>query len=181
MLIRILVASVLVFSLAVAAHGAQPSGSIMDEAYREARVEHYEEQIRQMRGEIDVAIDAGGGPVVIMAAVDEILARYQPEFESFAALYDAVMEVWIAEEEDAEVLAYLIAARAESIPAILAVPGQVRAEIEAEVAPPVRSKGHASPVAMEPLNPASFLERLDRLAHNNATGRLDLTGNHERG
>ncbi|WP_262423202.1 hypothetical protein [Brevundimonas denitrificans] len=94
MLIRTVLAATAAFALTGAAQAQDaapqtapetPAAAPMDEAAFEARAERFEQQVDQMTRELEAAGQAGGGDRdVTMASVNEILARYQPEFDGFA-------------------------------------------------------------------------------------------------
>jgi hypothetical protein len=144
MLIRTLLAATAALALTGAAQAqdaapqaapAAPAAAPMDEAAFEARAERFEQQVDQMTRELQAAGEAGGGDrAVTMASVDEILARYQPEFEGFARDFEAFFNARIAASEDEEARAELTAARDAAIPVILAIPTQIRAGAEAQFA-----------------------------------------------
>ncbi|MEH6665197.1 MAG: translation initiation factor IF-2 [Brevundimonas sp.] len=144
MLTRTLLAAMAALALAGAARSqeaaAQPApeasaAATLDEAAFEARAERFEQQVDQMTRELQAAGETGAGDqAATLASVDQILARYQPEFEGFARDFEAFFNASIAASEDAEARAELAAARDAAIPVILAIPGQIRAGIEAQFA-----------------------------------------------
>lgn len=142
MLTRTLLAATAALSLTSAAHAQdaapqaapEASAAAMDEAAFEARAERFEQQVDQMTRELQAAGDAGGGDHdVTMASVNEILARYQPEFDGFARDFEAFFNARIAASDDEQARAELTAARDAAIPVILAIPGQIRAGVEAQL------------------------------------------------
>lgn len=144
MLTRTLLAATAVFALAGAASAqdaaAQPAApastpAAMDEGAFEARAARFEQQVDQMTRELEAAGQAGGGDRdVTMASVNEILARYQPEFDGFARDFETFFNAQIAASDDEQARAELTAARDAAIPVILAIPGQIRAGAEAQFA-----------------------------------------------
>ena len=69
-----------------------------------------------------------GDRAATLASVDEILTRYGPEIDGFADDFDAYIAGQAAQAaNDPEALAQLNAARDAAIPAIRAVPDQIRA------------------------------------------------------
>ena len=111
-----------------------PAAPAMDEAAFEARAQRFEVQVDQMTRELEAAGQAGGGDRdVTMASVNEILARYQPEFDGFARDFEAFFNAQIAASSD-EQARELTAARDTAIPVILAIPDQIRAGAEAQLA-----------------------------------------------
>ncbi|MFT4954635.1 MAG: hypothetical protein ACI8U3_001006 [Brevundimonas sp.] len=157
MLTRTLLAATAVFALAGAAQArdtaAQPAApasapAAMDETAFEARAARFEQQVDQMTRELEAAGQAGGGDrEVTMASVDEILARYQPEFESFARDFETFFNAQIAASDDEQARAELTTARDTTIPVILAIPGQIRAGAEAQFA--AASEAAAAPATPE--------------------------------
>ena len=112
-----------------------PAASAMDETAFEARAQRFEVQVDQMTRELEAAGQAGGGDRdVTMASVNEILARYQPEFDGFAQDFEAFFNTQIAASSDEQARAELTAARDAAIPVILAIPDQIRAGAEAQLA-----------------------------------------------
>ena len=143
MLTRTLLAATAVFALSGAAQAqdttpqAAPEAptAAMDEAAFEARAQRFEVQVDQMTRELEAAGQAGGGDRdVTMASVNEILARYQPEFDGFARDFEAFFNAQIAASSDEQARAELTAARDTAIPVILAIPDQIRAGAEAQLA-----------------------------------------------
>ncbi|MFN3815638.1 hypothetical protein [Brevundimonas sp.] len=144
MLTRVLPAAAAALVLAGAAHArdtasqaapATQEAAPLDETALEARAGRFEAQVDQMTLELQAAGEAGGGDrTATMASVDEILARYQPEFEGFARDFDAFFAARIAASDDEQARAELTAARDAAIPVILAIPAQIRAGIEAQFA-----------------------------------------------
>ena len=117
---------------AQAAPGAAPPGTTLsapvnEEAF-EARADHFVAQMDQMSLEIEAAVQAGGDQhEAILAAVDEILARYRPEVDGFAEDFDAFLGAQEAlAAEDPTARSQLAAARDAAIPVIRAIPDQVR-------------------------------------------------------
>ena len=112
-----------------------PAAPAMDEAAFETRAQRFEVQVDQMTRELEAAGQAGGGDRdVTMASVNEILARYQPEFDGFARDFEAFFNAQIAASSDEQARAELTAARDTAIPVILAIPDQIRAGAEAQLA-----------------------------------------------
>ena len=140
MLTRTLLAATAALALTCAAHAqdaapqaAPEASAAMDEAAFEARAERFEQQVDQMTRELQAAGDAGGDRDVTMTSVDDILARYQPEFQGFARDFEAFFNARIAASDDEQARAELTAARDAAIPVILAIPGQIRAGVEAQL------------------------------------------------
>lgn len=107
----------------------------LEPAAFEARAERFEQQVDQMSRELEAAIQAAGDdPAAIMAAVDGILGQYRPEFDGFADEFDAFLAAQQAATDDPEAQAELTAARGAAIPVIRAIPDQIRAGMEADVA-----------------------------------------------
>jgi hypothetical protein len=152
MLTRTLLVAAAVLSLACAAGARETAAqtapearaaAAMDETAFEARAARFEQQVDQMTRELQAAGDAGGGDRdVTMASVEEILARYQPEFEGFARDFETFFNARIAASDDEQARAELTAARDAAIPVILAIPGQIRQGAEAQfaAAPPAAAE-----------------------------------------
>src|SRR5690606_9852631 len=88
----------------------------------------FEVQMDRMTRDLDVAVQSNTGDrAATLAAVDEVLARYRPEIDGFADDFDAFIAGQAAQAaNDPEALAQLNAARDAAIPAIRAVPHQIR-------------------------------------------------------
>lgn len=158
MLTRTLLAATAVFALAGAASAQDaaprtapeaPAAAAMDETAFEARTERFEQQVDQMTRELQAAgVGGAGDRDVTMASVNEILARYQPEFEGFARDFEAFFNAQIAASDDEQARAELTAARDATIPVILAIPDQIRSGAEAQLA--AASEAAAAPATETP-------------------------------
>lgn len=141
-------APTLVLAQEAAAPAAEaPGAPAPGEAEFQAAAMAFGARIQAMGEEMQAAVTAAGGDAAKQDAdLDAIEARYQPDIDAFIAALEGFVQQQAAsspESERAEMLAEL----AEAGPQIRAVPGQVRAQIEAAATAP------AAPAAPTP--PAS--------------------------
>ena len=98
------------------------------EVEMEAKAQAFEARMAQLQPELEAAITASGGDQTKgMAAVDAVLARYQPEIEGFAAQLEAFIDSEIAATTDENKRQQMTAARAQVGPALRGIPAQIRA------------------------------------------------------
>lgn len=107
----------------------------LEPAAFEARADRFEQQVDQMSRELETAVQAAGDDAAaILAAVDAILSRYRPEFDGFADDFNTFLAAQQAASDDPEAQAELAAARGAVVPVIRAIPDQIRAGVEADLA-----------------------------------------------
>jgi len=108
----------------------------------EAKGEAFGDHMRAMAGEMQAAVTAAGGDSArANAALDAIVARYQPEADSLAVDLQGFLDHVAATSTDSEKKAQLAAQGPMAIAQIKGVPAMVRAQIQAAAAAP------AAPVA----------------------------------
>ena len=94
----------------------------------EAKAKAFEARMAQLQPELEAAITASGGDQTKgMADVDAVLARYQPEIETFATQLEAFIDSEIAATADETKRQEMTTARAQVGPALRSIPAQIRA------------------------------------------------------
>lgn len=100
-----------------------------EEVEMEARAEAFQARMTQMGPELEAAVKASGGDQTKgMADIDAVLARYQPDIESFASALDAFFDAQIASAPDDATREQMTAAKGQAGPMLRAVPEQIRAQ-----------------------------------------------------
>ncbi|MDZ4108983.1 MAG: translation initiation factor IF-2 [Brevundimonas sp.] len=100
------------------------------EAALEAKGEAFSVRMQAMGAEMQAAITAAAGdPVAAGAALDAIVAQYQPEADAFSAELKAFFDARGAVGTEEEQVGMALAAAAV-VPAIQGVPAMVRGQVE---------------------------------------------------
>tara|TARA_R110002124_G_scaffold269426_1_gene437326 strand:+ start:785 stop:1228 length:444 start_codon:yes stop_codon:yes gene_type:complete len=117
-------------ALAVAAPQAAPAAAEAkspEEIAFEARADAFKARMEQMQSEFGAAIgEAHGDEARGMAAVDAVLARYQPDITSFLNDFDQFIDTQIATNPDETAHQALIAAKAAVRQSLEGLPSQMR-------------------------------------------------------
>tara|TARA_R110002167_G_scaffold331110_1_gene537827 strand:- start:50 stop:490 length:441 start_codon:yes stop_codon:yes gene_type:complete len=124
-------------ALAVAAPQAAPAAAEVkspEEIAFEARAEAFKARMTQMNTEFNAAVDgAGGDQTRGMAAVDAVLARYQPDIAAFLADFDRFIDSEAAGAPD-EAAQGMNAAKMAVRQSLEAMPDQMRAGAQTAIA-----------------------------------------------
>ncbi len=98
----------------------------------EAKGEAFQARMEQMQGELETAITAAGADQAKgMADVDAIIARYQPEVDTFIADFEAFIDAEAANAPDDAARAQLEGAKTGVRTALSGLPAQIRAGAQA--------------------------------------------------
>jgi hypothetical protein len=98
----------------------------------EAKGEAFKTRMEQMQTELEAAVTAAGADQVKgMADVDAILARYQPDIDSFITEFEAFIDAEAASETDETKRAELSGAKMGIRAALSGLPAQIRAGAQA--------------------------------------------------
>ena len=99
-----------------------------EEAEMEAKAQAFEARLAQMQPELEAAVKASGGDQAKgMADVNAVLARYQPDIESFAVALETFFDGQLATAPDDATRQQLTAAKAQVGPMLRGIPDQIRA------------------------------------------------------
>lgn len=125
-------------ALAVAVPQTAPAAAEVkspEEIAFEARADAFKARMEQMQSEFGAAIgEAHGDEVRGMAAVDAVLARYQPDITSFLNDFDQFIDTQIATNTDETAHEALISAKAAVRQSLEGLPGQMRAGARTAIA-----------------------------------------------
>ncbi|HEY0601237.1 translation initiation factor IF-2 [Brevundimonas sp.] len=112
----------------------------------EARGEAFKTRMEQMQGELEAAITAAGPDQAKgMADVDAILARYQPDIESFITDFETFIDAEAAAETDEAKRAEMSGAKIGIRTALSGMPAQIRAGAQAALS--AQATAPAAPAA----------------------------------
>lgn len=114
----------------------------------EAKGEAFQARMEQMQAELETAI-TGAGPDQAkgMADVDAILARYQPEIDTFITDFEAFIDAEAGAEPDETKRAQMTGAKAGVRAALSGLPAQIRAGAQAALT--AQAAAPAAPAAAE--------------------------------
>ena len=114
----------------------------------EARGEAFKARMEQMQTELEAAV-TGAGPDQAkgMADVDAILARFQPEIESFITDFEAFIDAEAGAEPDETKRAEMSGAKTGVRMALSGLPAQIRAGAQAALT--AQATAPAAPAAAE--------------------------------
>lgn len=126
-------------ALAVAAPQAAPAAvadaKSPEEIAFEARADAFKARMDQMQSEFGAAIEeAHGDEARGMAAVDVVLARYQPDIASFLNDFDQFIDGQAASAPDETTVQALISAKSAVRQSLEGLPGQMRAGARTAIA-----------------------------------------------
>ena len=114
----------------------------------EAKGEAFQARIEQMQTELVAAVTgAGADQAKGMADVDAILARYQPDIDSFITDFEAFIDAEVAAETDETKRAEMSGAKMGVRAALGGLPAQIRAGAQAALS--AQATAAAAPAAAE--------------------------------
>jgi len=114
----------------------------------EARGEAFEATMERMQGELQAAVAAAGTDQAAgMTAVDGIIARYQPEIDSFIVDFEAFIDAEAAAETDETRRAQMTGAKAGVRAALSGLPAQIRASAQSALTAQATAPAAPAPAA----------------------------------
>ena len=118
---------------AAAAPAKTPSPA---EVEMEAKAEAFQARMESLQTELSVVVDGpdGGDEAKRMADADVILARYQPDFDTFATTFEAFLDSQLTTATDEAERQELTSARAKIGPAIRGISPQIRMAVQQAIA-----------------------------------------------
>ena len=119
---------------AEAAAPAKPKSAA--EIEMEAKAETFQARMESLQTELSVVVDGpdGGDEAKRMADADVILARYQPDFDTFATTFEAFLDSQLTTATDEAERQELTSARAKIGPAIRGISPQIRMAVQQAIA-----------------------------------------------
>ncbi|WP_242912520.1 MULTISPECIES: hypothetical protein [Brevundimonas] len=131
MYLRCVLISVALFALSAPAHALTiqeaPAAVAPSEAEMEAATTRFEARMKELEAELDALIAANAGnPDAMTAKIDEVVTRYQPDFDALIQASDVYFNGAIASAATPDERQQLEAARAQLLPLLRDLPDQVR-------------------------------------------------------